>query len=155
MFSAKGFTLIEVVIVAAILALLVSIGTMRYTEARATAMRNICIHNQKQLTEHLEIAVLDDPGLSTRFLFEPQIRTILVDGGYMRKIYDCPWGIYFTDEQSVVRCSYVGGAAGCGGEINKPHLLESQGQSVFIPATAPVSEPSAEPASAPVSETTG
>jgi prepilin-type N-terminal cleavage/methylation domain-containing protein len=44
-----GFTLIETMIVVAIIGLLVGLGTLSMVRARATAQANGCIHNLRQI----------------------------------------------------------------------------------------------------------
>ena len=48
-FRESGFTLVEVMIVVAIIGLLAAIGIRNYITARSTAQRNLCITNLKQL----------------------------------------------------------------------------------------------------------
>lgn len=55
----KGFTLVEIMIVVAIIGLLAAIAIPNFMKARETAQKNACIANLKQIEGAMEIWAID------------------------------------------------------------------------------------------------
>ena len=55
----KGFTLVEIMIVVAIIGLLEAIAIPNFVRARQTAMRNACIANLKQIQGAVQVWAID------------------------------------------------------------------------------------------------
>jgi len=59
MLRKKGFTLVEIMIVVAIIGLLAAIAIPNFVKARGTAQTNACIANLKQIEGAQQLALLD------------------------------------------------------------------------------------------------
>lgn len=59
MLRRKGFTLVEIMIVVAIIGLLAAIAIPNFVKARQTAQANACIANLKQIEGAQQVALLD------------------------------------------------------------------------------------------------
>jgi prepilin-type N-terminal cleavage/methylation domain-containing protein len=59
MLRRKGFTLVEIMIVVAIIGLLAAIAIPNFINARTTAQRNACIANLKQIQGAIQVCALD------------------------------------------------------------------------------------------------
>lgn len=57
--SRKGFTLVEIMIVVAIIGLLAAIAIPNFIRARQTAQRNACIANLKQIQGAIQVWAID------------------------------------------------------------------------------------------------
>ena len=62
--SRRGFTLVEIMIVVAIIGLLAAIAIPNFIRARATAQKNACIANLKQLQGAIQVWAIDQGAAS-------------------------------------------------------------------------------------------
>ena len=58
----KGFTLVEVMVVAFVLAILASIMVMAYSQVREAAETHLCVANQRTIYEAAVMYTLNEPG---------------------------------------------------------------------------------------------
>lgn len=61
----KGFTLVEIMIVVAIIGLLAAIAIPNFVRARETALKNACIANLKQIQGAVQVWAIDNGALDT------------------------------------------------------------------------------------------
>ena len=84
-----GFTLVEIMIVVAIIGLLAAIAIPAFIKARNTARRNACINNLRQIDAAKDEYALEYGGIGTTILAESNIAIYIKDMG---KCY-CPTAI--------------------------------------------------------------
>ena len=101
----RGFTLVEIMIVVAIVGLLAAIAIPNFIKAREVAQRNACIANLKQIQNALQIRAIDKN--------KPTTENVTMDDlvpDYLRKAPVCPRGgeynIYNADTNPT--CSIAG-----------------------------------------------
>ena len=81
----KGFTLVEVMIVAAIIGLILAIAIPNFVKARETAQQNVCVQNMRQIMTATQVWSIDLKKAGT----DVPTTGDLVDN-YMRKWPACP-----------------------------------------------------------------
>ena len=86
----KGFTLVEIMIVVAIIGLLAAIAIPNFVTARATAQTNTCLANMRTLQGALELALFDGAMASGVGQTNAALRAGLAN--YVRTFPSCPTG---------------------------------------------------------------
>ena len=101
----KGFTLVEIMIVVAIIGLLAAIAIPNFIAARTTAQLNACRSNMRTLQGALEMSIIDGVTASGASLTAVQLTAAVAP--YMRKTANCPvaGNTYTTDANGIVQCS--------------------------------------------------
>ena len=87
MLNKKGFTLVEIMIVVAIIGLLAAIAIPNFVKARDTARQNACIANLKQVDGAKQIYALENNKADT---VTPLWADLVTD--YIKKQPACPSG---------------------------------------------------------------
>lgn len=110
----NGFTLVEIMIVVAIIGLLAAIAIPAFVASRQRAMRNVCLANIKQLQGGLDMAVLTE-GADVGNLANDSAIEAIVEPDYIKSMPSCDEdGVYSTDATGEVHCDVH--APGDGGE---------------------------------------
>jgi len=87
----QGFTLVEILIVVAIVGLLSGLAIPHFLNARKTAQRNLCLSHLKHIDDAKAMWAVTEGGLSSD---EPTWSDLVPD--YLRKIPVCPEGGTYT-----------------------------------------------------------
>ena len=75
--NSKGFTLVEIMIVVAIIGLLAAIAVPNFVQARTTARRNACINNLRLISAAKDQSALENGYAETSVLTSAQVTAYL------------------------------------------------------------------------------
>ncbi|MDD5422642.1 MAG: prepilin-type N-terminal cleavage/methylation domain-containing protein [Candidatus Omnitrophota bacterium] len=93
----KGFTLVEIMIVVAIIGLLAAIAIPNFVRARQTALKNACIGNLKQIQGAIQVWAIDQGKNDTDAVVkDTDGATIGVVPDYLKKWPTCGTTAYAT-----------------------------------------------------------
>lgn len=101
----KGFTLVEIMIVVAIIGLLAAIAIPNFVKARETAQKNACINNLRQIEGAIQQWALENKKTGTSAVTSADVGPY-IKGGYP----GCPasGGYTITDVESDPTCDVTG-----------------------------------------------
>jgi prepilin-type N-terminal cleavage/methylation domain-containing protein len=114
----RGFTLVEIMIVVAIIGLLASVAIPNYVKARGLSQRNACINNLRQLDGAVQQWVMENKKAATS--------TVTLDDAtpYLKNSIICQsGGTTITDSYSVQDAQTPPACISAGGGSANGHLL--------------------------------
>ena len=89
--KSSGFTLVEIMIVVAIIGLLAAIAIPNFVKARGTAQKNACIRNLREIDGAKEQWALENKKSAGTAIDEPQVNSYIKGGAP-----SCPGGGTYT-----------------------------------------------------------
>jgi prepilin-type N-terminal cleavage/methylation domain-containing protein len=128
-----GFTLVEIMIVSAIVSMITAVAVPNYFKARNTVVETVCRANAKQLQAILVTADLSSAsGIPMNNLSEAAIKAIVYPN-FISPMPRCSIGNYYTDLGGNVMCSVhnTGGAATGNGANNGGNFIPGRAGGTF------------------------
>lgn len=113
--SKKGFTLVEIMIVVAIIGILVGIAVPGFIRARTQAQGKSCAENLQKVDGAKQQWALENNQAATASpAWGNLVNTTNVEASYLKKQPSCPGGGTYAigDVKSDPTCSYSGASAG-------------------------------------------
>lgn len=127
----KGFTLVEIMIVVAIIGLLAAIAIPSFMRARSRSQQSACINNLRMIDAAKEQYAMEWGMTNGQAFADNAVLVGRVDG-YIRDWPLCPASTTVTNDQTSSEADYTYGVVGAnpvcrimGGDPNFPHAIQA------------------------------